>query len=155
MELTIKKTVGQPSNNRPGEKDYMIHLSNGQAYLAMKSSSSKYTCNGVNGSLKEIKEMLTAGDEMWDDEDGITESLIPNPTKGNVWRTDAAALLALMASEQTRASVSIDWIKDCLDKNGYLLEDGHIDYEAARTQVESLYVEKVWDKVEEMGKEGF
>ena len=155
MELTIKKTVGQPSNNRPGEKDYMIHLSNGQAYLAMKSSSSKYTCNGNTGSLKEIKEMLVEPGSDWDSEDGIIESLVPNPSNGNVWRSEPAALLALMACQNTRDSVSIEWIKDCLDCHGYLLENGEIDTEAAEAQVNTLYQDRVWDLVEQMKSEGF
>ena len=155
MELTIKKTVGQPSRTQPGAKDYMITLSDGRSYLAEKSGSAKYLCNGVKGTLKQIKEMLVEPSSDWDSEDGIVESLVPNPSNGNVWRSEPAALLALMACQNTRDSVSIEWIKDCLDCHGYLLENGEIDTEAAEAQVNTLYQDRVWDLVEQMKSEGF
>jgi len=155
VELTIKKTVGQPSRTQAGAKDYMITLSNGQSYLAEKSGSNKYICNGVKDTLKGIKKMLVSSDGMWDNEEEITESLVPASSEGKTWRTDAAALLALMTYEKTRDDVSIHWIKDCLDKHGYLRPNGEIDTHAAKIQIEALYVQDVWKTVEEMENQGF
>jgi len=68
-ELTVKKTVGIPSITRPGEKDYRIHLSNGESYLAEKCSANKYVCNGYTGRIKDIKQNLCEGNLSDDDEE--------------------------------------------------------------------------------------
>ena len=80
---------------------------------------------------------------------------MPTASDGNVWRTDAAALLAMMVKQVDRDTISIHWIKDCLDKHGYLRPNGEIDTHAAKIQIESLYEHRVWDKVAELAKEGF
>lgn len=63
------------------------------------------------------------------------------------WRTDAAALLALVATSGDER-VEVSWIMDCLDKCGYLDENGEIDVEAAWKQVDALYYAGVWKQAD-------
>lgn len=124
-----------------GMKDFIVTY-NGQEHHCSRSGQ-KFTWNGHRGTLKALKGAIIQHHES---EDPIAEKAAVDPSRGSTWDTDAAALLALMVKTETRDKISIYWIKDCLDKHGYLCEDGRIDTESAETAVNNIYKKEVRDE---------
>lgn len=137
-ELTVKKTVGVPSLTKPGEKDYRIHLSDGESYLAEKCSTNKYMCNGFEGRIKDIKQKLCEGNISDEEEIVLFESKDPS------WRDciDPCALLTLAYQNQAIQAEIGQEILNTLNHYGWLSHpEGELLVE------ESI---KEWERIEKL-----
>ena len=76
--------------------------------------------------------------ESWEQEEQAPcNNITHDPETGNVWHTDAAAMLALVWL--SKKDVKTEWVFDCLGKSGYLDEKGHIDQAAAQRAIDYIY----------------
>ena len=136
-QLSIKKTVGLPSNTRPGEKDYRIYLSNGDSFLAEKCSINKYVCNGFEGRIKDIKQNLCEGG------DGPQEDVILFEANDPSWSDciDPCALLTIAYQHPAIKDKVGSQILNTLNHYGWL------SHPEEKTLVDRAL--KEWDRIEE------
>lgn len=143
-QLSVKKTVGIPSDTRPGEKDYRIYLSDGQSYIAEKCSTNKYVCNGFEGRIKDIKQNLCENTNS----DYEEEEVILFESKDPSWRDciDPCALLTLAYQNQAIQAEIGHEILNTLNHYGWLSHpEGELLVE------ESI---KEWERIEKAKDSG-
>ena len=115
-----------------GLKDFIIRY-NGEDHYCRRSGQ-KFEWNGHRGSLKALKGAIV---EHHEKEEAPPSNTTHDPETGNVWHTDAAAMLALVWL--SKKDVKTEWVFDCLGKSGYLDEKGHIDQAAAQRAIDYIY----------------
>lgn len=115
------KVTGSPRID--GGKDYIINHE-GNDYLAAKTGS-LFCCNGVTGTLKELKTRVLLGTMP------ETKEEESNCRKQGLWdHVDPCALLVLTIGDQKAHKYQAE-IMRTLDANGYLTEKGAPDYRRA------------------------
>lgn len=119
------KVKGLPRSD--GSKDYSI-VHEGEEYTAIRNGS-LFLCNGVTGTLREIKQSI---------QDGVISihQHEPNPCEGisDSWEcVPPATLVALMLSVSLKGS-ELNIFDECLrtlDCYGFIKENGAVDKEEA------------------------
>ena len=128
------KVVGSVRSD--GKKDYRIKH-DGFEYLCVRQGQ-KFKLHDRVGSMKELKEYVLSLDGLPDED--VVEAA--EPVMNREWRTDPAALLAMLYEGMT---VDRDAIMDTLDSWGYVTPAGEIDTESARKSFKALHKDKIYD----------
>ena len=120
-----------------GVKDYVIEH-NGVQHLCTRQANGKwFELHGQLGTMKSLKKYVeTLGDEPEAPQEAA------EPVMNREWRTDPAALLAMLYEGMT---VDRDAIMDTLDSWGYVTPAGEIDTESARKTFKASHEDKIYE----------
>ena len=121
-------------------KDYEV-THNGVTHLCERySSTGRFEWRGHKGTLKELKQMIRDWEKVAVEEE---EEDVDHGGIIATWMTDAAALLAIMYTDNPTQSLYAGiWKEDifhALDCYGYINENGDIDIDAARRSYKNIY----------------
>ena len=130
-EVTVTKTVGVMTDR--GDKDFEIHLSNGEVVTAERTGS-KFRVGDSVGTLKEIKQEVVDG-ARWDSVADSEETDSPSGNSGNQcnpWDCiDPCAFLVYMICGRP---IDDTLITETLDSYGWLTPEGKPDMGYAERQ---------------------
>ena len=130
-EITITKTVGVMTDR--GDKDFEIHLSNGEVVTAERTGS-KFRVGDSVGTLKEIKQEVIDG-ARWEgvtDTDDIEGPSGTTDSICNPWDcVDPCAFIVYFLNDRSFAE---SLMLDTLDRYGWLTPEGKPDIEYAERQ---------------------
>lgn len=121
-------------NRCDGTRDYVIEHE-GVQYLCTRQGQ-KFELHGRVGTMKSLKEYVsTLGDEPEEPQESV------EPVMNREWRTDPAALLAMIYEGMT---VDRDDIMETLDSWGYVTPEGEVDTESARRSIKALHKDRIY-----------
>lgn len=129
MDLTITKTVGVVSVHT-GEKDFDIHLSNGEVVRAVRSGQ-KFSVENFTGTLKQCKDEVLAGLGWGSDDNELLDD--PKQELGSSW--DCIDPCAILVSLLSGRKVDTEFINETLNNYGWITPEGEYDVESASRQV--------------------
>ena len=137
-DVTITRTVGVMTDR--GDKDFEIHLSNGEVVTAERTGS-KFRVGDSVGTLKEIKQEILDAVEMcgvWEGVSDADDNEGPSGTTDNICNTwdcvDPCAFIVYFLNDRSFAE---SLMLDTLDKHGWLTPEGKPDIDSAERQIKS------------------
>jgi hypothetical protein len=130
MSIKVIRTVGQLRED--GEKDFVLHLSNGETVTAERKGN-KFRVGMIIDTLKNIK--LSVEDGLrWEEFESV--ELNTSMAYNNPWDcVDPAALLAVIVHEHEE--LRTEHVLAALDNYGFINPDGSIDVESAERAIKA------------------